>query len=102
MDFINFLDFYDVTDANKRQGHIERLDAISRQIPFEIYSNQDFFIRYRFQKSDRNLIDLVDETLSTHDSRTFHESTLKDRLECLPAKYHILHDRGYPDTSLHP
>ena len=35
---------------------------------------------------------------STHDSRIFHESTLKDRLECLPAKYHILGDRGYPCT----
>ena len=49
MDFVNFLDFYDdVTDANERQGHNERFDAISRQNPFEIYSNQDFLIRYRF------------------------------------------------------
>ena len=50
MDFIYFLDFYDhVTDANELQGHIERLDAISRKNPFEINSNRDSLIRYRFQ-----------------------------------------------------
>ena len=65
MEFIKFLDFYDdMTDANELQGKIERLDAILCQNPFEIYSNRNFLIGYRFQKTTvRNLIDLVTETL---------------------------------------
>uniref|UniRef100_A0A915KXA7 Putative nuclease HARBI1 n=1 Tax=Romanomermis culicivorax TaxID=13658 RepID=A0A915KXA7_ROMCU len=33
---------------------------------------------------------------STHDSRVFHESRLKDKLEELPGRFHLVGDRGYP------
>lgn len=33
---------------------------------------------------------------STHDSRIFNESTLKQQLRHVPLQYHILGDRGYP------
>jgi hypothetical protein len=33
---------------------------------------------------------------STHDARIFAESLLKDKLETLPSRFHVLGDRGYP------
>lgn len=66
----------------------------------ELYRNRKGFFSINVQlMCDNNLIIrnvVASWPGSTHDSRIFNESTLKDKLVDLPGRLHLLGDKGYP------